>query len=479
MFTRLHSAWVTPYRASITLLSALFLFVLYRAKFQSFVIDEAWTFFLYFDTGINQMVLDFYACNHVLHTLLTKFFRYWLGYSELVLRLGSLVGCALWFVAVLRTSRLLFGNSWIQTLSVAVLTLNPLVLDFSVAARGYGLALGLFWFVLYYVLRIGLGEAPGRLLWRAGVGAGLCLAANLTFLVPLLALSAALAIVSVKRGLWRQLDLYAGPATVVAFVFLALPLARAKREHFYVGVNTWREVIETLFDFSMTRLGGQQYLGSMRITGTMAIFYLVGAAGLLAFVWWLVRGERDSRVFAFGLVSFVLAASVAVLTLLKHVVGMLYPFSRTGLYLIPLYTFMLVLSFHFLSRYGRVQSLGNAVLAALVLIYIVQVDPRYFAEWKFDAGTSTLAHQLASDHMKRPTPSRVSIGATRLLEQSLNFYKKRRRMNWIGSIQTDNLESRPFDYYVLVEQDTLLVEKLHLKVLYKDSLSGAVLAVPS
>jgi hypothetical protein len=79
---------------------------------------------------------------------------------------------------------------------VLVLTLNPLVLDFLVAARGYGLALALFLTALCDLLVClsegnGTATVPSRkvVLYRAGVGLALSAAANLTFLIPAIAVS--------------------------------------------------------------------------------------------------------------------------------------------------------------------------------------------------------------------------------------------------------------------------------------------------
>ena len=336
-----------PHKASLVLLCALFLLVVYRAKTQSLTIDEARTFTLYVDKPLSEMTRFYDACNHVLHTLLTKFFRARLGYSELVLRLGSLAGCLIYFGAVLRSARLLFGERWMQTLVVAVLTLNPLVLDFMVAARGYGLALGLFWWALYYLLRMVRDEAEPPLLWRLGVLAGLCAAANLTFLVPIAALSFVLTITAWRRGFWRKLDQFAGPAIVIAFLLLILPLARAERDNFYVGESTWRQAVATLvgssFGYAPERAiaPGEAFRAAISDTAIPYLFFSLMIGASVA----LLAGVRSRYGWSdFTVLASILGLCAAGLTGLRHVAGVLYPYSRTGLYLVPLFTLTLVLA---------------------------------------------------------------------------------------------------------------------------------------
>ena len=68
-----------------------------------------------------------------------------------------------------------------SALAVALLTLNPLVLDFLVAARGYGIALALFTYALVLLVRWGQNEKDRRpaSLVKAGIALGLSVAANL------------------------------------------------------------------------------------------------------------------------------------------------------------------------------------------------------------------------------------------------------------------------------------------------------------
>src|SRR5262249_18328303 len=79
--------------------------------------------------------------NHILHTLLVWADVQLFGLSQLSLRLVSLAGGLVYLVAARRLCLLLCGPRALALLGFLLLTLNPLVLDFLVAARGYGLGL--------------------------------------------------------------------------------------------------------------------------------------------------------------------------------------------------------------------------------------------------------------------------------------------------------------------------------------------------
>src|SRR4029453_17802419 len=97
-----------------------------------------------FVSGSWHQALTFYnANNHVLFTLLAKVSIALLGVSELTLRLPTLLGAALYLTSGLVLCCRLAPSRLSAFLGMAAIDLNPFVLDFLVAARGYGLAMGL------------------------------------------------------------------------------------------------------------------------------------------------------------------------------------------------------------------------------------------------------------------------------------------------------------------------------------------------
>src|SRR5712692_9648273 len=136
---------MTPRREVVlkAYLAALWLVCLYRAVTQSIVHDEALTYQLYLAGPAARIFDSFSANHHFLNTILMRMSVGLLGLSEWSMRLPALAGAALYFAAAYRISVREFRGTLASLLTAALLTLNPMVLDFMVAARGYGMGLAL------------------------------------------------------------------------------------------------------------------------------------------------------------------------------------------------------------------------------------------------------------------------------------------------------------------------------------------------
>ena len=86
--------------------------------------------------------------------------------------------------SIFRLGLLVFGETWLLPLFAFLAAANPLVLDFQVAARGYGMALALFFFALERLVRFTSAPQDRKLLWHAAAGFSLSVMANLVFVVP-------------------------------------------------------------------------------------------------------------------------------------------------------------------------------------------------------------------------------------------------------------------------------------------------------
>jgi hypothetical protein len=172
--------------------TALFSYAVLRAARLSFTFDEAATYISYLSSSL-MTALDFTdANNHVLYTLLARLFAAFGGSSELVLRLPSLLGFALYLLFSWALLSRFFGR-FAALAGFLLINLNPFVLDFFSVGRGYGLALGFEMTALYFFLvfldrerrsRGGTPVALGAALWAALAAA----LANLAFLNILVSL---------------------------------------------------------------------------------------------------------------------------------------------------------------------------------------------------------------------------------------------------------------------------------------------------
>jgi hypothetical protein len=206
-----------------------------------------------------------------------------------------------------------------------------------------------------------------------------------------------------------------------------------------------------------------------------AAFLLLTAAG---FGFLFFRDQRDIASDVMVLSTVTLALSVALLVALNRGFGAPFPFSRTGLYLIPLFTLSLLTAGGVLMRrsfrYGGHAVAG--VLAAASLLYIGQWNTRYFSVWRFDAATNRLADTIAADRKGRELEP-FTVASSKLYGETLKYYRKRRRLHAMApDIPVADLEKTSADYYVLTPGERDLIGKLHLRVLLEDEFSGGIVA---
>ncbi len=344
--------------AAKALLAALFAVCVYRAFTQSLVHDEALTNELYITGPLANIFNHFDANHHFLNTVLMRASAAIFGDSEWALRLPALGGAALYFTAVYRIAALAFWR-WVVPLAAAataLLSLNPFLLDFMVAARGYGLALALLMWALALLLEQFQAPAiaPKKLTW-AGAALALSVTANLIFVLPAAAIMG-LALYLLPSHLPKtsgppnsaesaknkrdrrakpapQLRLWLiAPIAATALVFfLAAPVENMRAQQFYTGAATLRESLRSLAASSLQHSGPLRHLqgaDTMRDAIAFAIAPLIAGAGLA------VALRRRDLLLLFASVPLIFSG---VVTVLMHLVlGSPYPEDRTGIYFAPL-----------------------------------------------------------------------------------------------------------------------------------------------
>lgn len=451
----------------------------YRAKTQSLTIDEAWVFRLYVNKPLAELAGFCDASNHVLHTLAMKLARWFLGTGEIALRLPTLIAAALYFRAVYLLTTLLF-RSWMQLLAAAVLVLHPLVLDFFVAARGYGLALALFTWSVYFVICYFTKGPDRKRLSAAGVLAGLSIAANITLLVPAAALGLVLIAMLWRedgvRAFWTAVDRYGGPALVIALVFLIFPLLLMTRDDFYFGAQSLLQTSHSLVQAVVkdaTRPLSTPLLAAINPVGfyvVPVVFWVLALAA--SFIGWryVTAAHKNFRIAPFVVIAGTLVLSTALSFAVHLATGALYPLHRTGLYLIPLFTLAVLLGLQFL----RQRAVGIALAAVLAVAYVSQIENRYFVIWRFDASMSKLMRELNDDFLARGGTAPAKVAASGLVSRSAEYYKVRYRMHWLAVNETPNVPDA--DYYLLTGDDRQLAASMNLRILDDDALSGTLLA---
>lgn len=460
----------------LALIALVFALNVYRAAVQSCTIDEAFTYNEFASKPIAQILtLPYDANNQVLHTILCRWVMKLLGVSELSLRIPSLLGGLLFLAMCYRLCRLYFGNGWLFLVTFSALALNPFTLDYLSVARGYGLAAGLLLAAIDQLSRHLLEpEWNRRRLTRASFALGLSVAANLTFVIP----AVAVALVFLHLEMWenRRLSFWNAvnqlilPGTVAAAVILLLPLIRATRDNFYFGAPTLRESILSLATPALfhhkTALAA---FGSWLLPAVPVLLSIIATMVLIS----VLKGGTFPRKMPLLLSGGTLALSYAILVAAHWATGMVYPHSRTGLYLVVLFTLASGSAVLLWGTWVRVAA--AAVTVPVLILFAAQLTTGPYHMWVFDSGTKAIVNRIRSDMDTGTADIRVST--SRLLQPSLNFYRRRYHMNRLARLNGDAID-RPADYYILLPEDSTIVKARHLTVVYRDPVSMQILAKP-
>ncbi len=478
---RLSTVWT---RLAQALALAIFALSAYRAATCSITIDEAFTYNRFVGVPYTQTLTDFDANHHVLYALLARFSVGAFGVSEFTLRLPSVMGGALYLWVALALSRMIFGPRPMMVAALGLLALNPLVLDQMSMARGYGPGLACWLLALYLVAGWPPSPRPGQL--RA---AALALIAsvgfNLIFIVPNLALAVWCAIETAREeGAWSNLlNHMILPGIVGTFLILALPLAHAEAQHFYLGEKTLRGSVLTVSQASLLQ-GMHWFPGRIKIWNTW-VWILAdklpwAAAALLllgipAGIHTLLRA-RTTENGRLG-TSLIATAWIALLMLVigNKAAHVLYPFARTGIYWIPLLTLLALWLWKRYVTHAAARAAVSVAAWAWLALYLLQIHPSYYPPFRGDAGTKYLVEVL---HRMENGSRKIRLGVNWQLVEGFRFYRHRYGLNWIEPVERDSLE-QPADYYALLPQDLPLIEKLRLQVLVRHPDSEAVLARPA
>jgi hypothetical protein len=480
---------------AILILLALSAVNIYRAKTQSITCDEALSYELWGAQPLPHMWESYDASNHVLQTLLSKVSVATFGLSEFALRLPTLLGGFLYFIAIYRLSSLVFGRGGLFLLSVCVLSLNPLLLDLLSAARGYGLALAFCAWALFYLVQ-GPAQSPYQML-RLALLLALSVSSNITFLfvdagLATLFLGALLGDSQDRKEMGRvalrAVAYFIIPGIVLTLAIVGGPLRNAHSADFYFGwpslAGSDRNLVYMSFIHRITLIGIRHYYDVLDRFVTFTSTWFVPVILSMAALVWLVSGFRNKEFprqrhdrflfFCAGALLFSIGASYVA----HQATGLLYPLSRTGL---PWIVFFLLTCLGLVKKFQE----GNIALriirwpilsfvVACALWFAFEFNTNQYREWDYDAGTKRIVALLRTGHHAEPDKT-WQVGVTWALLPSMNFYKSLYHLDWFQPVDTRN-GTTGLTHFVLVQKDLQLLQTLGLHTNYADPVSSQVLA---
>jgi len=500
----------TPSAVSgITVLFLLGLFAsnVYRAASQSVTYDEAFTYLAFLSGSPLRVFTEYTANNHVLFSLLAKFSIGLFGLSELTLRLPTVLSGIVYFVSVFLLCRLLFGYGPLFLITVAALSLNPFVLDLLSAARGYGLALAFLLVSLYQVSITLRGGERSNNHWHrllASLALAGCASSNLAFATVCVALGCGVLLtefvcerqgfhVGYAKNWFKWLCL---PGALVATAVLIVPVLHAQPEHFSFGARTLSRTLTSLLEASLWHNAGAWPVSAPElppdpIVSSIAWFIVAPILFLSAGVaWWSVKNSASGggqRTLDFIerfllLITLTLAFTLVLLVCGHFGLGVPYPFSRTGLYFIPLVVLCVSTLIRTLSRksfpFGVFVAKGLAVLLVVLIVrFGFEFNVTYYYEWRYDAGTRTIFDRIVGSE-EAQSLSRLRVASQRwLYSPTLNFYRVLRgKTRAVLPIDDGwDSDSKNYDFFVVAPGPDLDRAQHLAQIVHTDPVSGTVL----
>jgi hypothetical protein len=436
----------------LLLLAAVFAVNIYRAATQGITVDEAFTYQHFVAPPFSQVMTSYDVNHHVLNSLLAKFTTSLFGLSDLTLRMPSLLGGLIYLVAVRAIVLQVFSAEWALA-AFALLSLNPFVLDYLSAARGYSLALGFLLSALWFLLR--------SRWYSAGICFGLAAGANLSFLYPIGGLLAMVAAVdTTKKNIGVLLERVVVPLVVLPFVLYVVPVSRANPEQFAFSSPTLLYSFRYLVKLTFAR--NQVPFTSWMLVGTETLGLLVLAGSALA---WIVIQRNKPRTLLDRLILLNGGGMLLclVVTWLAHVaVGAGYPYSRTAVYWPVMLTLGGVALVDRFVRLGVLRWPAWALAAFCLAGFLYEFETGYYEEWRFDAASKRIAGLI----LEQGGPGPVRIACSGMLQHSLRYYRNLNHAQW-EIVEDPHAEG---DFHVLLREDY----RPDLKLLYRDPVAGSV-----
>lgn len=498
----------------------VFLYACLRAHSLSMTHDEAVSFLHHIFRGRSYWEILRYSLptvnNHLLNTLLMKFFCGIAGYSEFVVRIPALIGCLIYLTGINRLLSLFLKGRYLL-LGFGLCILNPFLIDYFSCARGYSLGLGFLAWGMYFLARRveGLGEAGRRILLFTALSClffAFSVLANLTFLHVYFAGVCFFAFVEaiqcsgrvedavdmlrrVLKSLARILSSISPSALLLAVVYAGPMLKLMKIKDFYYGGNTGF-FSDTVTSLIVASFYSRSYDGSRFESAVVSGVKIITIAVVVLSVALLLRRCFVKSIFRrcdkfLGAFCGFLLITAFLIAFQHWTVHSLYVIDRGAIFFIPIF-FVLFLA---LWNHCRESLPGRCVLMAeafflsctglLIVHGLLCVNLSHYRMMIPDADTKAMMCDIEKlNRGKKLAERSLKMGVQWISEPSVNYYIIRNKMDWMQFVDRNGPDGE-FDFYYLFWEDKhhqyddrYLLAKRNLRVLKRYDRYNTFLACP-
>jgi hypothetical protein len=252
-------------------------------------------------------------------------------------------------------------------------------------------------------------------------------------------------------------------AVGLSLVPAAFVIRKLRHVHslFYGGTSFWHDTILDLFDASIYEKQYPALLGSWLGTPPLPLNALLAALAMLVVavaLWVSIRrvtrrpGPGDLYLPA---VVLLLCSCALALVAQHHLLDVLYLKRRTGMYLMILAAFVLVLLADAITRVSRKWRYCLPVIAILVTLHLLNcLNLAYALEWKQDADVKRMLADIAAANEGTARGERPTVlGCNLEFEAPVNFYRLVDRLTWLNPAER-RMKLHPLsDFYLYTESD--------------------------
>jgi len=448
--------------------------ICHRAWVQSITLDEADTYLHWIAPGTPSHWVP-HSNNHVLNSLLIRLFVWLFGLSPMTLRAPALMGGVFYIAASYYLCKLVARGGFLRWALFMSFVYNPFIMDYLVAARGYGLALGFLALAVFLFSRRVLRDegASQRNLLRDAIWmstlAGLAICGSFGFAYAcgfLLMISTVLASrrTSLKVAA-RTLAAHLIPAVLTVLIFAGSALTEFPRSQLFWGSQSlkqsWVEIREASFlelnPYLVNPLLAK-ILESLerRLFQALAIFAIAYLLLIIANRRQLTDSRAKSRLVLAGSAMTILILSVAACWIQFKLLGIPLPLVRTSIWVVPLGTLsfgsaVAALPFGGLSPVRGislgVRNFGIALAAFSAIYFIGEVRDSYFRMWK-DGAEVKEAFPAIIDASRR---AGVNVVASDwFVTAPLRFYKVLYQVPGLDFLALEDIKQQAPSVYVVV-----------------------------
>lgn len=494
--------WWTKQDAGLLIIALLALiWIVHRAAVQSITLDEANTYRLWVKPE-SPSHWEPHSNNHVLNSALMRVSIWMFGLTHVSVRLPALCGGAIYIYASYLLCLLLTRRRLLRWPLFLCVVYNPFVLDYLVAARGYGLALGFLGLAIYFFARLVLvgGNRDGedqavKDLSRISLCLALSICASFTFAYAnafLLLIATAVA----GRSFWRRGGAFQAvhilgasivPASLTMLVCVGSTLARFPKSQLFWGakslLETWRDIREASFyelnpNLINPLLASVLHVLERRVFQALAIFTIVCAIEVFVYRKDVLRSGQLRRLVLIGSLASVLFFAGLAHWVQFKLFSVPLPLERTSLWFIPLATVLIGVTvsiepWNRLSRFR--QGLGTVILCFVSFYFVGELRDAYFREWRIGADVRTAFPIIVDLCRQRGVREFIS---DQNLASSFNFYREVYDVRDIEKVlDYDELPAGKSIYVAVESYSGDVAQRERLRLVWRGSVSGLLVLV--